>query len=165
MKKFLVLPAILFLWSCGGGEHKPLPTEETMQETPTTTNPDPNTNSGDTKYADDAKGFGKFKDVDVPAHLDEKLASSGQKVFDVKCASCHRLDDKKLVGPGWKGVTERRTPAWIMNFVTNVDENLDKDPQSMAMLEECLVRMPNQNLTDQDARDVLEFMRKNDGVK
>jgi len=27
------------------------------------------------------------------------------------------------------------------------------------------VRMPNQNLTDDDARNVYEFMRKNDGVK
>jgi hypothetical protein len=27
------------------------------------------------------------------------------------------------------------------------------------------VRMPNQNLSDTDAREILEFMRKNDGVK
>jgi hypothetical protein len=33
------------------------------------------------------------------------------------------------------------------------------------MLEICLVRMPNQNLTDDDAFAVLEFMRQNDGVK
>ena len=31
------------------------------------------------------------------------------------------------------------------------------------MLEECLVRMPNQNLSEADARATLEFMRKNDG--
>jgi hypothetical protein len=29
----------------------------------------------------------------------------------------------------------------------------------------CLIRMPNQDLTDQQARDVFEFMRKNDGKK
>jgi hypothetical protein len=33
------------------------------------------------------------------------------------------------------------------------------------MLELCLVRMPNQSLTDDDARAILEFMRKNDGLK
>jgi hypothetical protein len=27
------------------------------------------------------------------------------------------------------------------------------------------VRMPNQSLADNDARELLEFMRKNDGVK
>ena len=86
-------------------------------------------------------------------------------MYDVKCGSCHKLTDEKLVGPGWKGVTTRYKPEWIMNFVTNVDEMLDKDPKAMAQLELCLVRMPNQNLTDDDARHVYEFMRKNDGVK
>jgi hypothetical protein len=42
---------------------------------------------------------------------------------------------------------------------------IDKDPKAQAMLEICMVRMPNQNLSDDDARSILEFMRKNDGVK
>jgi hypothetical protein len=32
-------------------------------------------------------------------------------------------------------------------------------------LEICMVRMPNQNLSDEDTRAILEFMRQNDGVK
>ncbi len=93
------------------------------------------------------------------------MAEAGLKVYDVKCGSCHKLTDEKLVGPGWKGVTTRHRPEWIMNFVTNVDEMLDKDPKAMAQLELCLVRMPNQNLSDDEARNVYEFMRQNDGVK
>ena len=42
---------------------------------------------------------------------------------------------------------------------------LEKEPVAMSQLEECLVRMPNQNLSDEDALAVLEFMRKNDGLK
>jgi hypothetical protein len=42
---------------------------------------------------------------------------------------------------------------------------IDKDPKLPAQLELCLVRMPNQSLTDEDARGIYEFMRKNDGVK
>ncbi len=42
---------------------------------------------------------------------------------------------------------------------------IDKDPKAQAMLEICMVRMPNQNLDDQSARGLYEFMRKNDGVK
>jgi hypothetical protein len=30
-------------------------------------------------------------------------------------------------------------------------------------LEICLVKMPNQSLAENDARSILEFMRKNDG--
>ena len=42
---------------------------------------------------------------------------------------------------------------------------INKDPQVQAMLELCLVRMPNQSLTDDEAKGLLEFMRKNDGIK
>ena len=114
---------------------------------------------------DTARGVGKFTNVEVSPTLDKAMADAGKKVYDVKCASCHKLSDEKLVGPGWKGSTERHTAAWIMNFVTNVDEMLKKDPKAQAMLEICLVRMPNQNLTDEEARHVYEFMRKNDGVQ
>jgi len=62
-------------------------------------------------------------------------------------------------------VTERRKPEWIMNFVTNTDEMIDKDPKAQAMLEVCMVRMPNQHLSDEDARNILEFMRRNDHSK
>lgn len=115
--------------------------------------------------ASDTRGVGKFTKVDVGTTLDAAMATLGNKVYDVKCASCHKLTDEKLVGPGWKGVTSRRAPEWVMNFVTNTDEMLNKDAAAQAQLEICLVRMPNQNLTDDDARHVLEFMRKNDGVK
>jgi len=42
---------------------------------------------------------------------------------------------------------------------------LEKDPEAQKMLELCLVRMPNQNISIGDARDILEFMRQNDGEK
>ena len=97
--------------------------------------------------------------------MDAGKADSGEKVYSAKCSSCHKLTDEKLVGPGWKDVTSRHTAEWIMNFSTNPDEMINKDPKAQAMLELCLVRMPNQNLSDEDARNVYEFMRKNDGVK
>lgn len=75
------------------------------------------------------------------------------------------MTEERLVGPGWKGVTTRNTPHWIMNFITNPDPMIEKDPKVQAQLELCLVRMPNQSLTDTDAREILEFMRKNDGAK
>ncbi|HMS52111.1 MAG TPA: c-type cytochrome, partial [Chitinophagales bacterium] len=84
---------------------------------------------------------------------------------ETKCFACHRLTDEKLVGPGWKGVTQRRAPHWIMNFITNPDVMIDKDPAVQAQLEICLVRMPNQNVADDEARSIVEFMRQNDGAK
>ena len=122
-----------------------------------------NNNATTTTEGNDPKGIGKFKNVELTHPLDEKMLASGKVVYDVKCQSCHKLTDEKLVGPGWKGVTDRRLPEWIMNFVTNVDEMIAKDTAAQKMLEVCLVRMPNQSLSDDEARHVLEYMRKNDG--
>ena len=40
-------------------------------------------------------------------------------------------------------------------LLTNTDEMLNKDPEAQAQLEICLVRMPNQNLRDDEARYVM----------
>ena len=109
------------------------------------------------------KGIGKHQNVELTHPLDEKMVAAGKNIIDVKCSSCHKLTDEKLVGPGYKGVTDRRTPEWIMNFVTNTEEMLAKDTAAQNMLEVCLVKMPNQGLAENDARSVLEFLRKNDG--
>jgi hypothetical protein len=52
-----------------------------------------------------------------------------------------------------------------MNMITNVEMMLESDPEAQKLLEQCLVRMPNQNVTVDDARALLEFMRHNDGEK
>jgi cytochrome c551/c552 len=156
MKKMILpLAAALVMASCGGGKKQ--------ESTADNTGP-AKTESGNPGY-DPKRGTGKFTKVDVPAALDATMATSGEKTFGVKCSSCHKLTDEKLVGPGWKDVTKRRTAEWIMNFITNTDEMLTKDPEALAQLEICLVRMPNQNLSDDEARNLYEYMRKNDGVK
>lgn len=160
MKKLLVVSLFaFFLAACGnsgsGDNKEPNATEPSTSTETKSDNPpyDPN------------RGEGRFTNVEVSANLDVEKAKAGEQVYSVKCSSCHKLTDERLVGPGWKGVTSRHSPEWIMNFSTNPEPMLDKDPKAQAMLEICLVRMPNQNLSDDDARNVFEFMRKNDGVK
>ncbi|HEX6915550.1 MAG TPA: c-type cytochrome [Chitinophagaceae bacterium] len=160
MKKLFIITAFgIFAGACGS---KDKPATESGDAATTETTETPSTT--DPEY-DAKRGVGKFTHVDIKPQLDAAMADQGQKVYDVKCSSCHKLTEERLVGPGWSGVTKRRSPEWIMNFVTNTEEMLAKDPQAQAQLEICLVRMPNQNLSDDDARHVLEFMRKNDGVK
>lgn len=154
MKKTLLISGLLLLLlACSS---QPEPKQEAANSTPaTTTSP----------TADEKRGIGKFTNVEIGKTLDSKMAEMGTKIYEVKCSSCHKLTDEKLVGPGWKNVTQRRSAEWIMNFSTNTEEMLDKDANAQAMLELCLVRMPNQSLTDDDARHIYEFMRKNDGIK
>ena len=104
-------------------------------------------------------------DVALTTPLNLEWVKTGKSTYDLKCQSCHNLTDERKVGPGWAGVTKRREPHWIMNMITNVEMMLETDPEAQKLLEQCLVRMPNQNLNKDQARQVLEFMRSNDGLK
>ncbi|MEO6490264.1 MAG: c-type cytochrome [Ferruginibacter sp.] len=159
MKKLtVILGLLIFIAACSNNDTRSASDSDQFDSTAIATK------DANPSY-DPHRGEGKFKKVDLQASLDGAMATSGEKVYSVKCSGCHKTTDEKLVGPGWKGVTSRHAPEWIMNFITNTDAMLDKDPKAQAQLEICLVRMPNQNLADEDARALLEYMRKNDGVK
>lgn len=156
MRIAMLLASAFLIYACGGGDSKKADGEDQYgyadepAETAKTESPKSN------------KGVGEVKHVDLTDPLDEAMIKNGKMIYDMKCSACHKLTDQRVVGPGWAGVTNKRTPEWIMNMITNVDMMLESDPQAQALLEECLVRMPNQNVSVSDARSILEFMRKND---
>ncbi len=154
MKKVLILIALLmgFIWiACNSGGdqaadgNKPRP-QSMVKE----------------KSIADGKGIGEIKNVELSDPVDDGMVKRGKAIVDMKCAACHRNNDIRVVGPGFQGITNKRRPEWIMNMITNVEVMLDRDPVAQALLEECLVRMPNQNVSIGDARDILEFLRRND---
>lgn len=161
MKKITIITGIIVvsIFSSCGGDSATTNTK-TPKEAPKSMIPDPET-------YDPKRGEGKFtaESLALTDKIDDAMAKTGEDLAKVKCTSCHKLTSEKLIGPGWKGVTTRRTPEWIMNFITNPDPMIKKDTAAQAMLELCLVRMPNQSLTDEDARSILEFIRKNDKSK
>jgi len=110
------------------------------------------------------KGVGRFKDIQLQTPPNADMVAKGKAIYQSKCFACHKLSSEMLVGPGWAGVTTRRTPEWIMNWITNTRVMLDKDLAAQAEMAVCLIRMPNQDLTDEQARNVLEFMRQNDSL-
>ena len=167
MKKTTIIALMLALpfayISCKGSNNENnssnASTEETTAETEATA-------PESSEPYDPSRGEGNY-DQDDFEHLtgiDKALADKGHAIAESKCFSCHKTTDERLVGPGWKGVTQRRTPQWIMNFISNPDPMIDKDPEVQKQLEQCLVRMPNQNLSHDEARAILEYMRQNDGA-
>ena len=46
-------------------------------------------------------------------------AAEGETLFKNNCAACHASTDEVLVGPGLKGVSERRPIEWIVKWVHN----------------------------------------------
>lgn len=105
----------------------------------------------------------EIKSVEITKPLNQQWVAVGKTIYDMKCLACHKLTADRLVGPGWAGISTRRQPVWIMNMITNVDMMLAKDAEAQKLLELCLVRMPNMNVTAEEARKLLEFMRHNDG--
>ena len=164
MKKLLIIAGLslpLCFAACQGGNN----TDTKSSDAATTTSSQTGAAETSSDY-DPTRGEGKFDASNVVIDgFDAALAEKGKGIAATKCLSCHKPTDEKLVGPGWKGVTTRKTAHWIMNFVTNPDPMIDKDPEVQAQLEICLVRMPNQNITDDEARAVLEYMRQIDGAK
>jgi mono/diheme cytochrome c family protein len=144
--------------ACACAPDKPKNSEEFPDQ-------DQKTSAPEAVLTDPTKGIGAIKSVTLSKPIEQDRVKRGLAIYEMKCQPCHRQDETRLVGPGWKGVTQRRKPEWIMNMVLNVEVMLDKDPEAQKLLELCLTRMPNQNVSIGDARDVLEFMRHNDGEK
>ncbi|MBK6346708.1 MAG: cytochrome c [Bacteroidales bacterium] len=115
----------------------------------------------DTKAHSDSKGVGKFTEVKLEA-IDPARAELGKAVFTTKCTTCHKLTADKFVGPGLEGITSRRTPEWIMNMITNPELMMKSDPVAKKLFEEILTPMANQNIGDEEARNILEYLRQND---
>ncbi len=103
-------------------------------------------------------GLGPIKEKIELGTLDPALATKGNGIFEAKCSMCHKMDTT-YVGPSLGEVTTRRTPVYIMNMVLNPQEMVEHHPVAKQLLAERMTFMPNQQLTRDDARAVLEYLR------
>lgn len=95
--------------------------------------------------------------------IDDVLADSGATSFTMKCAACHKLDER-YVGPPLGGITDRRSPTYIMNMILNPDGMIKSHPDARQMLAEYMTMMPNQNIQRPEARAILEYLRRADAA-
>lgn len=151
MKKMIIV-LVLGLITIGCGDKSTNQNEKGSSET----------KSESKTPAPSPSGIGEIKSVTLNDPIDQEMVKRGKAIYDMKCSACHRTSSTRIVGPGFADVTTRRKPEWIMNMITNTDVMLDQDPAAQKMLEECLTRMPNQNVSIGDARDILEFLLNND---
>jgi len=104
-----------------------------------------------------SKGVGPITSMEL-GDIDEALVEKGKEVYKANCTACHKMK-KRFVGPSLDGVTSRRSPEWIMNMILNPEEMVEKDETAKALLMEYSAPMANQNLTEEEARAILEFFR------
>ena len=158
--KFLTLVLTLVVLSCGGGAEEKKETSKVKLKKQTT---EKKAEVKKTKASETVdltnKGVGPIKSIDIPAEIDQAMATQGKDVFDKMCTACHRAG-KKFIGPAPDGIMERRTPEWVMNMILDPEGMVKNDPLARELLIEFNGSpMANQSLTEEDARAVLEYFR------
>jgi mono/diheme cytochrome c family protein len=106
------------------------------------------------------KGIGPITQVQLAEDVDDALARTGEQVFQAKCSACHKLNER-YIGPPLFDVTSRRAPEYIMNMILNPTEMLQKHPTAKELLAQYnFTPMADQNLTEAEARAILEYLRE-----
>ena len=147
---FIFAASILF-WSCGGSGSS---SESTSSDPPKSMVEE------EAAPADpmDNKGVGPIKSLEL-GEFDQAMADQGKEVYETMCTACHKVD-QKYIGPSPTGILSRRSPEWIMNMILAPDIMVKEDPVAKALLAEFNgAPMANQNLTEEQARQVLEYFR------
>ncbi|HRV54399.1 MAG: cytochrome c [Flavobacteriaceae bacterium] len=161
LKLLTVLLVLLFI-SCGGKEEKKEPFDYGKKPTTSEKPVEKKVESKDlaSQRVDlTNKGIGPITSIVLGEEIDQAMVVHGSDVYKKMCMACHR-PDKKFIGPAPKGVLERRTPEWVMNMILNPEEMVQKDPLAKDLLVEFNGSpMANQNLTEEEARAVLEYFR------
>ncbi len=107
----------------------------------------------------DNKGVGPFTSVSFDSEINTDMAAAGEAKFQAICTACH-MAEQRMIGPALKGVYDRRSPEWVMNMIINPDVMLKEDPIAKALLKEYNnALMLNQNLTEEETRNVAEYLR------
>jgi cytochrome c5 len=147
LKLIVLVVSVTFLASCGNSEKK------NQDEKPA--------NDSEMKVYDnplDDKGIGPITSLTLPAEIDLELAAKGKEVYTLKCTACHK-ETERFIGPAPKGIFERRSPEWVMNMILNPEEMVQKNDIAKKLLAEYIAPMANQNLTEDEARAVVEYFR------
>ncbi|WP_127018850.1 c-type cytochrome [Flagellimonas beolgyonensis] len=157
MKKIVLFLALgAFVASCGGKKEEK---KDGFEVSRTKTEEKKAQESQEVPVDLSNKGVGPIKNVEFADDIDQAMADRGKAKFETICVACHMVD-KRMIGPAMKGVYERRSPEWVMNMILNPDGMLREDPIAKALQREYNgAVMLQQNLTEEEARDVAEYLR------
>ena len=160
-KSLLLLISVL-LFACGGKEEKKSEGFSIERKKADTENPvtPPASDDKPSERVDlTNKGVGPITSLELSDEIDQAMADKGKEVYDRMCLACHRIG-KKFIGPAPDGILERRTPEWVMNMILNPELMVKEDPLAKDLLVEFNGSpMANQNLSEEEARAILEYFR------
>ena len=89
-----------------------------------------------------------------------EAAKRGEIAFqEGGCSGCHVIG-KVSSGPDLVGVLQRHENGekWVAEFIKNPSKFYD-DPYVKAMIDAFNLRMPNQHMSDQEIKDIIEYLK------
>ena len=156
MKKTLLLALSVVLFSCGASPKKEESKGFEMSRTKTQASAG---ESAGVPVDLNNKGIGPISSYSFSPEVNTTLSEQGKGIYNSKCTACH-MANQRMSGPALSGVYERRSPEWVLNLLLNTDEMLKKDPITIALLKEHNnAIMNNQNLSEDEAKAVAEYLR------
>lgn len=96
--------------------------------------------------------------INLSDGIDGELRLRGQEIFESKCEMCHNMEGR-MVGPALGDVMDRRSPEFVMNMILNPQGMTKNHPVGQEMLQEYMTAMPFQNVKEEDARAIVEYLR------
>jgi cytochrome c len=161
--KTLAILFVLSLMSCGGGDEKKdkkqvkiggTKTEKVKKATPASDEV-----PASKRITLDNKGVGKVTKLELSPTIDQAMVDRGAALFKTNCTACHKTN-KRFIGPNPTGILERRSPEWVMNMILDPKLMTEEDQCAKDLLVEFNgAAMANQNLTEAQSRDILEYFR------
>lgn len=90
--------------------------------------------------------------------IDPEKVDEGRNIYQMKCEACHNMEGR-MVGPALGDVMDRRSAEFVMNFILNPSGMTREHPVGQELLREYMTPMPFQNVTEPEARAIVEYLR------
>jgi len=93
--------------------------------------------------------------------VDSLAVQKGEQIYKANCTSCHMMTDKALIGPGLKGVTDRRNKVWLKKWINSSSDFIASgDADAIALYEEYnKVAMPSYYFEDADFEALFAYLK------
>ena len=93
-----------------------------------------------------------------PSAIEMKNMLVGEMEFlNHGCNACHRFGEE-FNGPDLLMVDKRRSDEWLKSWIVNTEEHL-QEPDIEAMRQKYKLAMPNQNVSDEAADKIIEYLK------
>ena len=91
----------------------------------------------------------------------DSIVGKGRELFEANCISCHSTKTDVVLGPGLKGIEERRDSIWIARFIKNSQAVIKSgDKYAIDLFEKYnKMQMTNFDFTDAEVWAILRYIR------